>query len=65
MPYSGCRRQAYLPDSDEGREICQLLKRAFDAKLIFTVGRSVTTGQDNSVIWNDVHHKTSTSGPSV
>lgn len=40
----------------------QLLKEAFDRKLIFTVGRSVTTGLDNQVVWNGIHHKTSVSG---
>ena len=49
----------------EGNEICQLLRRAFDAGLIFTVGRSNTTGRDNAVIWNDIHHKTSVNGQSV
>ena len=39
-----------------------LLKRAFDAQLIFTVGTSVTTGQSDVVTWNDIHHKTNTHG---
>jgi deltex len=30
--------------------------------LIFTVGKSVTTGLDNQVVWNGIHHKTNTSG---
>jgi deltex-like protein len=41
-----------------------LLKEAFERKLTFTVGRSVTTGLDNQVVWNGIHHKTSTSGGS-
>jgi len=61
-PYCGTRRVAYLPNNDEGKEVCELLRRAFDAKLIFTVGRSATTGRDNAVIWNDIHHKTRTTG---
>ncbi|XP_060925057.1 uncharacterized protein LOC132999407 [Limanda limanda] len=60
--YSSIQRDAYLPDNDEGREVLQLLDRAFKQKLIFTVGTSRTTGQDNQVTWNDIHHKTSTSG---
>ena len=40
----------------------RLLQKAFDRKLIFTVGRSVTTGRDNVIVWNGVHHKTDTSG---
>ena len=62
VPYYGTRRHAYLPNNDEGQEVCQLLKRAFDAKLVFTIGRSITTGRNNVVIWNDIHHKTSTTG---
>ncbi|XP_051803847.1 E3 ubiquitin-protein ligase DTX3L-like isoform X2 [Acanthochromis polyacanthus] len=60
--YSGITRTAYLPDNREGKEVLQLLKRAFDQKLIFTVGMSRTTGMDDQVTWNDIHHKTSTSG---
>ncbi|CAD5119710.1 DgyrCDS8300 [Dimorphilus gyrociliatus] len=62
VPYSGTTRQAYLPDNADGKEVLNLLKKAWDEKLLFTIGRSVTTGMDNSVIWNDVHHKTSRSG---
>ena len=62
IPYSGTHRTAFLPDSPEGREVCDLLRKAFDAGLVFTVGRSTTTGKDNQVIWNDIHHKTSEIG---
>jgi Deltex C-terminal domain len=62
VQYYGTRRTGLLPDNDEGREVCQLLKQAFDAGLIFTVGRSITTGADNMVVWNDIHHKTSFTG---
>jgi len=30
--------------------------------LTFTVGRSVTTGLDNQIVWNGIHHKTSYTG---
>ena len=40
------------------------MKIAFDRKLIFTIGRSVTSGQDNVITWNGIHHKTSISGSS-
>uniref|UniRef100_F6SQA2 E3 ubiquitin-protein ligase n=1 Tax=Ciona intestinalis TaxID=7719 RepID=F6SQA2_CIOIN len=53
---------AYLPDNGEGREVLRLLKKAFFARLIFTIGRSVTTGLDNQIIWNGIHHKTNTHG---
>ncbi|KAJ7374766.1 E3 ubiquitin-protein ligase dtx3l [Desmophyllum pertusum] len=53
---------AYLPNTQEGREVLQLLRRAFDARLLFTVGTSNTTGRSNQITWNDVHHKTNLSG---
>ena len=60
--YQGTSRAAYLPDNSEGREVLQLLKRAFDARLVFTIGTSNTTGRSNQVIWNDIHHKTNRVG---
>ena len=55
--YGGTNRYAYLPDTREGREVLELLRRAFDQRLVFTVGRSLTNGTDNVVIWNGIHHK--------
>ena len=63
--YYGTSRTGYLPDCPEGREVLQLLKRAFDARLIFTIGTSVTTGARNAITWNDIHHKTSIYGGST
>ena len=60
--YQGTSRTAYLPDNSEGREVLQLLRRAFDARLVFTIGNSNTTGRSHQVIWNDIHHKTNRSG---
>ncbi|XP_041361523.1 E3 ubiquitin-protein ligase DTX4-like [Gigantopelta aegis] len=60
--YYGTHRTAYLPDSPDGRKVRRLLQKAFDRKLTFTVGRSATTGKDDCVIWNDIHHKTNTHG---
>ncbi|XP_016306256.1 uncharacterized protein LOC107661271 [Sinocyclocheilus anshuiensis] len=62
MPYQGASRIAYLPDSTEGKKVLKLLQRAFDQRLTFTIGRSSTTGQNNVVTWNDIHHKTSRDG---
>ncbi|XP_041368797.1 uncharacterized protein LOC121383088 [Gigantopelta aegis] len=56
--YSGIHRQAYLPNNEEGREVLSLLKKAFDAGLIFTIGESRTTGAEDVLTWNDIHHKT-------
>ncbi|KAJ7999239.1 hypothetical protein DPEC_G00213380 [Dallia pectoralis] len=60
--FYGTRRTAYLPNNKEGNEVLHLLRKAFDQKLIFTVGMSRTTGAENSVTWNDIHHKTNTHG---
>ncbi|KAK9966112.1 hypothetical protein ABG768_003240 [Culter alburnus] len=60
--YHGTNRQAYLPDNPEGKNVLTLLQRAFQQKLIFTVGKSTTTGAENVVTWNDIHHKTSKYG---
>ncbi|KAK2181561.1 hypothetical protein NP493_393g04015 [Ridgeia piscesae] len=62
QPYSGAHRTAYLPDNTDGHRILRLLRKAFEQRLIFTVGRSVTTGANNCVTWNDIHHKTSQDG---
>ncbi|NXT34956.1 DTX3L ligase, partial [Pelecanoides urinatrix] len=65
-PYQAICRTAYLPDNKEGQEILQLLKRAFKQKLVFTVGQSRTTGAQDVITWNDIHHKTSmTGGPTA
>ena len=60
--YTGTSRVSYLPNNKEGREVLALLKVAFDRKLTFTVGTSVTTGRKNTVVWNGIHHKTSLFG---
>ncbi|XP_033632831.1 probable E3 ubiquitin-protein ligase DTX3 [Asterias rubens] len=61
-PFTGVTRTAYLPDNQDGLQVLSLLKKAFDARLVFTVGRSITSGFDNIVTWNDIHHKTSQTG---
>eukprot|EP01041_Mallomonas_annulata_P011622 gene11622-24336_t len=60
--YSGTTRHAFLPDNIAGREVLSLLQRAFDQRLVFTIGRSLTTDIDNCIIWNGIHHKTSPTG---
>ncbi|CAF2121060.1 unnamed protein product [Rotaria magnacalcarata] len=62
MPYYGTTRIAYLPDNSDGRYILKLLKKAFELRQIFTVGQSRTTGRENVLTWNDIHHKTSCTG---
>jgi deltex-like protein len=53
-------RLAYLPNNPAGKEVLGLLRKAFDAGLTFTIGRSTTTGREDVITWNDIHHKTST-----
>ncbi|CAF4442122.1 unnamed protein product [Adineta steineri] len=62
QPYQGTVRRAYLPNNQEGKQVLALLQRAFNDQHVFTIGKSSTTGQDNVVTWNDIHHKTSISG---
>uniref|UniRef100_A0A8C2J8M5 E3 ubiquitin-protein ligase n=1 Tax=Cyprinus carpio TaxID=7962 RepID=A0A8C2J8M5_CYPCA len=60
--FLGARHRAYLPDNRKGKEVLALLQRAFDQKLIFTVGTLTTSGIKNAVTWNDIHHKTNIHG---
>nr|XP_022342310.1 uncharacterized protein LOC111136032 [Crassostrea virginica] len=62
VPFTGLSRQGYLPDNSEGRSVLGLLKKAFEHRLIFTVGVSRSSGKDNVVTWNDIHHKTRRDG---
>ena len=36
----------------------RLLKVAWGRRLTFTIGTSVTTGATDTVVWNEIHHKT-------
>jgi len=60
--YPGTARIAYIPDTPEGQQVLGLLKKSFSRGLTFTIGRSVTRGQDNLIVWNGIHHKTSMTG---
>ncbi|XP_012275344.1 protein deltex [Orussus abietinus] len=60
----GFPRVCYLPDNDLGSRVLRLLQIAFERRLIFTIGRSVTTGREDVVTWNEIHHKTEL-GPST
>ena len=54
--------RCYMHKVDVTPVLCvQLLRKAFDAGLTFTIGTSHTTGHSNVVVWNDIHHKTSLS----
>ncbi|XP_063407598.1 uncharacterized protein LOC134691199 isoform X2 [Mytilus trossulus] len=60
--YRGTKRTAYLPDNTEGQKVHRLLRRAFQQRILFTIGSSRTTGKEDVVTWNDVHHKTRIDG---
>lgn len=61
-PYDGLKRRAFLPYNKEGTEVLNLLKRAFQQGLTFTIGTSRTSGKEGVITWNDIHHKTSKTG---
>lgn len=42
-------------------KVLKLLKEAWNRKLTFTIGTSVTTGAMDTVVWNEIHHKTENS----
>ncbi|XP_056909422.1 probable E3 ubiquitin-protein ligase DTX2 isoform X2 [Takifugu flavidus] len=54
----GFPRFCFLPDNHKGRKVLELLKVAWMRRLIFTVGTSSTTGEPDTVVWNNIHHKT-------
>lgn len=54
----GFPRTCYLPDNEKGKKVLKLLRKAWKRRLIFTIGTSSTTGEDGTVVWNEIHHKT-------
>ena len=58
-PVLGIVRTAYLPNNTQGRKIANMMQTAFKKGLTFCVQNSISTGQKNVVVWNDIHHKTS------
>ena len=48
----------FLADTLEGEQALHGVYLAWTQRLMFTVGRSITTGRDNCVTWNDIHMKT-------
>ncbi|KAF2363638.1 Zinc finger C3HC4 RING-type [Trinorchestia longiramus] len=64
QPYhlKGFPRKAYVPDTSQGRQVVALLKKAFDKRLVFTVGHSASLNLDDCVIWGSISHKTLKNG---
>lgn len=61
QPYRGTNRTCYLPNDATGHRCLRLLRAAFLQGELFRVGKSATTGRDNTVVWA-IHQKTSPHG---
>lgn len=61
-PYSSDHRVAYLPDNKDGNDVLCMYQQAWDQRMLFTVGYSLTRQQHGVVIYNGIHMKTSASG---
>ncbi|KAK7236846.1 deltex E3 ubiquitin ligase [Aureococcus anophagefferens] len=60
-PFSGTYRRCYLP-TPEGDAVFARLAVAFERRLVFNVGTSLTTGRSDCVVWAGIHHKTQRTG---
>ena len=57
VTYRGITCTAYIPDTKEGKDIFKLLRKAFDARLVFTILSSDSSGI-GSVALNGIELKT-------
>jgi deltex len=62
VEYKGTCRRAFLPETAEGCALLKRLKCAYQLGLTFSVGVSLASLRDNSVIWSSIPHKTSLTG---
>ncbi|KTG01393.1 hypothetical protein cypCar_00043357, partial [Cyprinus carpio] len=53
-----CKTIRIIYNIPPGIQALRLLLVAWDRRLIFSVGTSSTTGESDTVIWNEIHHKT-------
>lgn len=60
--YRADHRTAYLPNNDQGKLALGMLMVAFERKLTFMVGTSLTTNEKDVIVWTGIHHKTSRKG---
>lgn len=56
--FKGIQLSGYVPNNHQGRMVAKLLNVAFSRRLVFTIGPSRITMEDDVIIWNDIHHKT-------
>jgi len=61
-PYCGLFCTSYLPNNPAGQEVCSLLRSAFHARLIFTIGNCPATGEKNKIVSNGIELKWNRSG---
>ena len=61
-PYCGLVCTSYLPNNPAGLEVLSLLRSGFDARLIFTIGRCLATGEENKIVSNGIELKWNRSG---
>ena len=59
--YEGVLRTGFYPDNEEGQACVRLLRRAFERGRAFIVGRSLTTGRENTVVYA-IHQKSRSDG---
>jgi len=61
-PYSDLFCTSYLPNNPAGQDLCKLLRSAFLARLIFTIGKCPATGEENKIVSNGIELKWNRSG---
>lgn len=64
-PYFGTSRLCFLPATTDGLKVLQTISDTYRGKAVFTVGKSITTGKENCVIWDGIHFKTRRHGGAV
>ena len=52
-------RLAYLPNNEEGNRVLLLICKAWEKRVLFTIGYSLSRNRDNCIILNGFHLKTS------
>lgn len=58
LPVTLARSAPICPAHCHALQVLRLLITAWERRLIFTIGTSNTTGESDTVVWNEIHHKT-------
>lgn len=56
--YSGTSRSGFMPDTPDFRKVLRMLKIAWQRRLMFTIGFSLTRGVHDVITWNGIHIRT-------